>query len=431
MKSIITVAILVATLFTPFPVVAQQQSQEVILSDELKLLVPIGSDYFNWKSKLVVDTSIIVGDNPDIKDNLEIAFAIYSITQQQSLVDWINSQGYHSITNIRELDKIGAISFTHLEEGRPINRILLKRGNQILSVSHTKLEEQALVEQLLRSIQFKGEYIYQDSYSSMFAYTNMRDLEASSISEQSYIPQSNESSSYLLPWRNDASHQINQGWGGSYSHNCPGSACNAYDFNTSEGEELRAAATGTVSYAKSGSKVCGGMNYANDANYVVLDHADGTSTLYLHIQDVDVSVGQKVSAGQRIGTSGKSGWTFCGPHVHFQRQQQSPYSYYTQSQRIYFREYPGEEFYEGNLYTSQNSGIVGSTECGATNVLISGKTFLNTLLNCVAGQTLSVNDSKFISSAIFLSAGTRVRLYPGTKVLLNGDSESIFRAEVI
>jgi hypothetical protein len=48
-----------------------------------------------------------------------------------------------------------------------------------------------------------------------------------------------------------------------------------------------------------------------DVNYVLIDHGDGTSGLYLHLRRGDpiVRTGQVVSAGQRIGSAGSSGWT--------------------------------------------------------------------------------------------------------------------------
>jgi Peptidase family M23 len=48
-----------------------------------------------------------------------------------------------------------------------------------------------------------------------------------------------------------------------------------------------------------------------DVNYVLIDHGDGTSGLYLHLKR-DKPVlrrGDVVSAGQRIGSAGSSGWT--------------------------------------------------------------------------------------------------------------------------
>lgn len=54
-------------------------------------------------------------------------------------------------------------------------------------------------------------------------------------------------------------------------------------------------------------------------NYVVINHADGRSTSYLHLKtgSVQVSVGQQVKAGEQIGLVGSSGCSTY-PHLHFQ-----------------------------------------------------------------------------------------------------------------
>ncbi|WP_417914234.1 peptidoglycan DD-metalloendopeptidase family protein [Candidatus Electronema sp. JM] len=108
----------------------------------------------------------------------------------------------------------------------------------------------------------------------------------------------------------------------SQSHSDP-KAQYAYDFGMPLGTEVVASAGGTVASIKQDStKYCPDTSCANDGNYVVVNHADGTSTLYLHLQanSVPVSVGQSVAKGQVVGKVGLSGYTY-GPHLHFQRQQ--------------------------------------------------------------------------------------------------------------
>lgn len=54
-------------------------------------------------------------------------------------------------------------------------------------------------------------------------------------------------------------------------------------------------------------------------NFVGLQHADGKKTYYAHMKknSVAVSVGQRVSCGQKLGQVGSSGNSF-GPHLHFE-----------------------------------------------------------------------------------------------------------------
>ena len=52
-------------------------------------------------------------------------------------------------------------------------------------------------------------------------------------------------------------------------------------------------------------------------NYVVIQHGNGSQTLYSHASSVIVSVGQHVEQGQVVGYVGRTGKA-TGPHVHFE-----------------------------------------------------------------------------------------------------------------
>ncbi|MBY6238594.1 peptidoglycan DD-metalloendopeptidase family protein [Vibrio harveyi] len=52
-------------------------------------------------------------------------------------------------------------------------------------------------------------------------------------------------------------------------------------------------------------------------NYVVIEHGSKYKTRYLHLSKILVKKGQKVSRGQRIGLSGKTG-RVTGPHLHYE-----------------------------------------------------------------------------------------------------------------
>lgn len=58
----------------------------------------------------------------------------------------------------------------------------------------------------------------------------------------------------------------------------------------------------------------GGSGYGN---YIVVDHGDGFCSLYAHLKQTLVSVGQQVDAGEKIGLVGSTG-TSTGPHLHYE-----------------------------------------------------------------------------------------------------------------
>lgn len=73
----------------------------------------------------------------------------------------------------------------------------------------------------------------------------------------------------------------------------------------------------TVTAAAAGVVVAVGHSAVGYGNYVVIGHGGGIMTLYGHLLETDVEVGNMVARGQRIGLEGSTGWS-TGPHVHFE-----------------------------------------------------------------------------------------------------------------
>jgi murein DD-endopeptidase MepM/ murein hydrolase activator NlpD len=85
------------------------------------------------------------------------------------------------------------------------------------------------------------------------------------------------------------------------------------------GTPIHAARGGTVVGVKSDSNVGGDDGkYDWDANYILIQHTDGTLGQYVHLLKggVRVKVGQHVEDGDWIGLSGNTGHS-TGPHLHF------------------------------------------------------------------------------------------------------------------
>lgn len=86
---------------------------------------------------------------------------------------------------------------------------------------------------------------------------------------------------------------------------------NGIDIGAPRGTNILASAAGTVIVARTA-----GWN-GGYGNYVVVQHSNGTQTLYAHTSSILVSVGDQVNQGQPIATVGATGRA-TGAHLHFE-----------------------------------------------------------------------------------------------------------------
>lgn len=77
-----------------------------------------------------------------------------------------------------------------------------------------------------------------------------------------------------------------------------------------------AAPIGTEIFAPAQGKVILTGNYFFTGNSVFLDHGQGLITMYIHMDKIDVKVGQQLQKHEKIGTVGMTG-RVSGPHLHW------------------------------------------------------------------------------------------------------------------
>lgn len=121
-----------------------------------------------------------------------------------------------------------------------------------------------------------------------------------------------------MTWTNPtANPHITSGFSGRRVHPLTGrvTAHTGTDFRAPTGTPILAASAGRVQgrgYDR--PRAQGGTGAGN---WIRLDHGNGVTTRYYHLSKIQVSPGQAVTAGQRIGLSGSTGDSSAA-HLHFE-----------------------------------------------------------------------------------------------------------------
>lgn len=137
-----------------------------------------------------------------------------------------------------------------------------------------------------------------------------RELAALAAKNGNITPVAPSAAGYISPLAGKTKANITCGYGAYAGHT-------GVDFACPSGTAIYAVKSGTVVISTALRNSRGA--YKSYGEYVVIDHHDGTMTLYAHMYSGSrmVSPGQSVSQGQQIGKVGSTG-NSTGNHLHFE-----------------------------------------------------------------------------------------------------------------
>lgn len=192
-----------------------------------------------------------------------------------------------------------------LEEEEEALRERLEQKEQILAEARKLRDERALrvagVEDQLAELESQERHL--ESESRQLAAMARRVSEPAAAARGAGTEAAPAGDSATSAWQWPASGPVTSEYGMRWGRMHEG-----LDIGGSTGQAVVAARPGTVRHVGR----MGGYG-----NLILVDHGEGLTTAYAHLSSLEVSPGQSVGGGQRIGGMGCSG-SCTGPHVHFE-----------------------------------------------------------------------------------------------------------------
>ncbi|MDO5155988.1 MAG: peptidoglycan DD-metalloendopeptidase family protein [Eubacteriales bacterium] len=237
-------------------------------------------------------------------DILLTATSMTDMLNKSEYASQVSAYDYSVLTQLRlAKEKIGNLKLK-LERDMASNESLQKQ------VKKQKKTMEQLVEEKTKQVnEYKNAIAVKEDEVAKY---NAAIAEAESIIAAAELAASTSSTSTysggVFTWPAPGNYEISSQFG-SRTSPVAGASSNhrGIDIKCSTGDPIVAASSGTVIVAT--------YNYA-EGNYVCIDHGGGVVTVYMHNSQLNVSVGEHVSAGQTIALAGSTGIS-TGPHCHF------------------------------------------------------------------------------------------------------------------
>jgi murein DD-endopeptidase MepM/ murein hydrolase activator NlpD len=225
--------------------------------------------------------------------------------------------GQISIYTVREGDTLGKIAEMFGVSGNTITWAndlksqTLKVGQELVILPISGVRHTVKSGDTLQTISKK----YKADLDDILSYNNMPANAKLAVGDTIIIPDGVLSGSASTVSSGSSGQIVSSGYyirpirGGVKSQGIHG--YNGIDLAASVGTPIMASADGQVILARTAG-YNGGYGL-----YVVVKHANGTQTLYAHMSQVNVAVGEIVKQGEVIGAVGNTGRS-TGPHLHFE-----------------------------------------------------------------------------------------------------------------
>ncbi len=261
-------------------------TQDILSS--VSLLLPAAANEYH--SDQAPDVSVTVFSNPNRLEAVEwlqshenIEYLGSSDVEGETSVQGGEGNGFLELT----IDHRKAVLFRQTFLEGAFYRLIIPNGKEITSIVVADLEKEQLLsafKSVIASIRWHPEVpaINQETLELLD-----RTLVPSKLPDSSLqaTPDAMDLVGYKLPYPAGVAYSLTRGW---YPGGHPNNESKyAYDFGMAEGNVVVASRSGVVSHATGQYIDCGGSGYANYGNRVVINHDDGTATLYLHLSRVE------------------------------------------------------------------------------------------------------------------------------------------------
>ncbi len=273
------------------------------------------------------DESINIFSENALMPTVSPADADYGLGSAESLEDQISVYVVHKGDSIAAIAKMFDVSVDTILAANDMKKgDKLVEGDVLFILPISGIEHTVQKGQTLKGIANK----YKVEVEDIVAYNGISINEslvvggklvipgAGMLSEESGKPAANLGSSAVNdknyyaanPIKSLAGYFINPVPTGHKTQGLHGPGHRGIDIGAPTGTKIYASASGTVLIAKTGWS--GGYG-----NMVIVQHPNGTKTLYAHMSKLGTKTGAKVTQGEVIGYVGSTGKS-TGPHIHFE-----------------------------------------------------------------------------------------------------------------